>query len=351
MKPIIPVVTALVLLPLIASAQKSNPFKSIGKNAEVHTLSNGRYQETFDDDVLQRVGTVIIDRRTKKIVRMLDADSVNSEVSDNSTASRWYSVDPLAEKYYSISPYAFCANNPILYVDPNGAELVLSGAVNDVNAAIARIQNSVGGSYTVAPNSNGSLVMTPNASFTGEITPQQQSAINTYSPILSLETGMTRIGVVNNSDQVDVGSFETGQIDVGDMAKYDNINNTSGEPAVYTGNGKMIHEMQEQFQKQTANADAFDAHNSGIRAENSYNGSTRPVAVMRNGMMVAPASDESMNQGLTKFTHRQNVRTGNGTTVTVVETYNVTNTKEIKKDPSAVLKTNLIDVKQTPQQH
>jgi RHS repeat-associated protein len=28
--------------------------------------------------------------------------------------------DPLAEKYYSISPYAYCLNNPIKYVDPTG---------------------------------------------------------------------------------------------------------------------------------------------------------------------------------------------------------------------------------------
>ena len=25
----------------------------------------------------------------------------------------WTSVDPLAEKYYFISPYAFCSNNPV----------------------------------------------------------------------------------------------------------------------------------------------------------------------------------------------------------------------------------------------
>ncbi|NCB19980.1 MAG: hypothetical protein EOM61_10225, partial [Bacteroidia bacterium] len=33
---------------------------------------------------------------------------------------RWWTVDPLAEKYYSISPYVYCKNNPVRFVDPNG---------------------------------------------------------------------------------------------------------------------------------------------------------------------------------------------------------------------------------------
>ena len=34
--------------------------------------------------------------------------------------SRWTSPDPLCEYYYNISPYAFCTNNPIRYIDPDG---------------------------------------------------------------------------------------------------------------------------------------------------------------------------------------------------------------------------------------
>ena len=33
---------------------------------------------------------------------------------------RWTSQDPLAEKYYSISPYAYCAGDPVNRVDPDG---------------------------------------------------------------------------------------------------------------------------------------------------------------------------------------------------------------------------------------
>ena len=38
----------------------------------------------------------------------------------SSASSRWLTIDPLANKYYGISPYAFCANTHINFVDPDG---------------------------------------------------------------------------------------------------------------------------------------------------------------------------------------------------------------------------------------
>jgi RHS repeat-associated protein len=34
--------------------------------------------------------------------------------------ARWQNIDPLCEKYYSISPYVYCANNPIRFIDYKG---------------------------------------------------------------------------------------------------------------------------------------------------------------------------------------------------------------------------------------
>lgn len=42
----------------------------------------------------------------------------------NSDLSIWLSVDPMASKYPSLSPYVYCANNPIKLVDPNGEDVV-----------------------------------------------------------------------------------------------------------------------------------------------------------------------------------------------------------------------------------
>ena len=39
---------------------------------------------------------------------------------------RWLSVDPLFEKYVGMSPYNYCAGNPVVYVDPDGKEKMIS---------------------------------------------------------------------------------------------------------------------------------------------------------------------------------------------------------------------------------
>ena len=45
----------------------------------------------------------------------------------NSLVGRWDRIDPLCEKYYSVSPYAYCLNNPIAYIDSKGEEAKISG--------------------------------------------------------------------------------------------------------------------------------------------------------------------------------------------------------------------------------
>ncbi len=42
---------------------------------------------------------------------------------DTKEKARWLSVDPLSEKYYDLSPYNYCGNSPLRYVDLTGTEM------------------------------------------------------------------------------------------------------------------------------------------------------------------------------------------------------------------------------------
>ena len=44
---------------------------------------------------------------------------------DHELMTMWLSVDPMADKYPSISPYAYCAWNPVKLVDPDGQDIVI----------------------------------------------------------------------------------------------------------------------------------------------------------------------------------------------------------------------------------
>ena len=53
-------------------------------------------------------------------------DSIWSTKSSADDISKWLSVDPLSDKYPSVSPYAYCNWNPVKYVDPDGRENVVA---------------------------------------------------------------------------------------------------------------------------------------------------------------------------------------------------------------------------------
>ena len=42
---------------------------------------------------------------------------------DHELTTMWLSVDPMADKYPGISPYAYCVWNPVRLVDPDGREV------------------------------------------------------------------------------------------------------------------------------------------------------------------------------------------------------------------------------------
>ena len=44
----------------------------------------------------------------------------------DASLARWMNIDPLADKYYGVSPYNYTLNNPVLLVDPDGKDVTIT---------------------------------------------------------------------------------------------------------------------------------------------------------------------------------------------------------------------------------
>ncbi len=103
---------------LVTQAQE-DIFKKHGITKEPLTLSKGKYKETFYNEEIMQVGTVLINTHTNKVVKFLEEDTTKYAYRAETT-SRFLTVDPLAEEFYSWSPYVYVMNNPINAVDLRG---------------------------------------------------------------------------------------------------------------------------------------------------------------------------------------------------------------------------------------
>lgn len=115
------IVTLLLFLFTSLTGYAQNPFATYGYEPKMATLSNGHFDEFHDKDRIVEIGSVRFDTKTNKIVGVVELNTQNSGM-DVQTVSRFISIDPHAERYYSISPYAYCLNNPIRIIDPDGQD-------------------------------------------------------------------------------------------------------------------------------------------------------------------------------------------------------------------------------------
>lgn len=96
-----------------------NIFEKHGFNKAPLTLSKERYKETFINEDVMQIGTVLIDTRTDKVIKFMEEDTIGIAYRAEVT-SRFLTIDPLAEKYPWQSPYVYCSNNPVNRIDPSG---------------------------------------------------------------------------------------------------------------------------------------------------------------------------------------------------------------------------------------
>ena len=70
----------------------------------------------------------------------------------NPVTARWDRMDPLAEKYSGVSPYVYCVNNPIKYIDPDGRDVLIWYKDKQGNNNLFRFSGFHGNNTIKIPN-------------------------------------------------------------------------------------------------------------------------------------------------------------------------------------------------------
>ena len=154
---------------------QNGPFASIGKKSKVLTLPGHDYVYSAPDTV-EYFGWGFSRSKQDFVYVKSDQEMAKDTVRKklkNESRSRWLSIDPVVHPYES--PYVGLGNNPILFVDPDGGDIV------DAN----------GKHVEVTFNKDGSLGFSNNAS---------KSVIRIATALNNTETGQKQLKQLIKSD-------------------------------------------------------------------------------------------------------------------------------------------------------
>ena len=205
---------------------------------------------------------------------------MEDELGKNTYAYQWRDYDPaigrfnkidrFAEMYDPISPYSFTANNPIVFREIRGDSLQLNAANRaDIDATVDEVNNGLGGFYNfeVDEDGNASITRTDQG---GRATKQQRKLYKTLRKVIR-NRNTTTVEVVNGDDEVEIGSFDSEQIDIADIQALGSSDLENSE--FISSQGAIAHEIAEQFDKQVKGETNFlEAHKVGLNAERRVNG-------------------------------------------------------------------------------
>ncbi len=190
----------------------------------------------------------------KELDRRFGYDSYDFEARVYDPAvGRFNQPDPLAWDTPWLSPYVYCASNPIRYIDPTGETIQFNGTEEDLLLVLDILNESVGDYYQFTLNEKNELEMQyVDGADLSQMNKSQQLVAKTMQQMI--DDGYTSINVEHQSDEYIIGRNETNSIDISD------INAIGSGDKPMTSIGALSHELYENYLTQVKGKEVTSAH-------------------------------------------------------------------------------------------
>ena len=208
----------------------------------------------------------------------------------------------MASKYPSLSPYVYCANNPLILIDPIGNDLELCGEEKDLKTTINMMNDFINSDNPIFDLCDGKVsVRELNKDEYDNLSSEQQSFYSLISSVVN-DDHTVSVDIVNNSNEVFVGSYELGQIDIGDIMAI-------GEGEAMNCYSTFGHEIAEQYKKQTSGTNhsySISHFGYGLKYEDLISGYTRGSSSTLGNLFIVPFSSSEKGNAHVVVSRRNN---------------------------------------------